>query len=1048
MARDESPAERPDSPPPAEDSDEEGAARGSSRSLRPGERIGAYRVERRLGRGGMGEVFLAFDDRLGRLVAIKRIRHDGPLSDVQRQRFRREARAAARLNHPALVQVFDLVEDDGGDTLVLEYVEGRTLAEMVEAQGPLDPALAVRLGREIALGLQAAHAAGFVHRDLKTENVMVTPAGRVKILDFGLVKSFWREEGKEDSLTAEGLVMGTFHTISPEQVRGGHADARSDLFSLGVLLYELTTSQSPFRGSSHVDSLRRVLTHRPPPLDMTCPGLPRELAALVERLLEKDPRRRPRSALDVAQALEEIAASTGLAAASESAAERTVSDMPTFAGVEQPSVEEALESLGAEEEAERPALQRPGALSPHRQPPTAAGSPGGQQETSPRSAGARQEPGARASGKQQTPGAWPPSAQQGPGAWTPGTAAGAWTPGIQQGPGQQEPVAARPSAGLGPGEGKNPGRPPLWVAAAALLALAAGAGYLLWRSGAGRAAAAAGAGAPVRATFAQLTDLPGSETFPSLSPDGNYFAYCKTAGGRSHIYLQRAGGGNSIDLSRDSPASDTQPAFSSDGQQIAFRSERDGGGIFLMGATGESVRRLTDFNCYNPAWSPDATEVLCATEGVADPAVRTSDSRIWRIDVATGARRLVLEADAVQPSWSPHGRRIAYWGLPGTSGGAGHRVLWTIPADRTSPVGSREAVPLVDDQYLNWSPIWAPDGKYVYFASDRSGAMNLWRVAIDEATGKPLGGPEPLSAPSPWSGLLSISRDGRRIAYATRDGKSNIERVAFDPTAGRVMGPLQPVTQGSRFVRFCDASPDGRWIAFNSTFPQEDLFIVHPDGSGLRQLTNDRYKDRGPVWSPDGSRIAFYSNRSGRYELWIIRPDGSGLEQITSADGPGPTFNPIWSPDGRKLACFLNLRGTALVDLARHPAGRVSTELPPASGTNEGFNATSWSPDGRWLAGSIDGDVVVYSFQSGRYSRLTGHGSFPHWLHDSSRLLYLDEGKLFLLDARTREVQPVLEPPASSAFYWLSIGPADRFLSLVRGSDEGHVWMLTLSSPS
>jgi Tol biopolymer transport system component/predicted Ser/Thr protein kinase len=1008
LARDESLAERPDSPPPAEDSDEEGAARGSSRSLRPGERIGAYRVERRLGRGGMGEVFLAFDDRLGRRVAIKRIRHDGPLSDVQRQRFRREARAAARLNHPALVQVFDLVEDDGGDTLVLEYVEGRTLAEMVEAQGPLDPARAVRLAREIALGLEAAHAAGFVHRDLKTENVMVTPAGRAKILDFGLVKSFWREEGKEDSLTAEGLVVGTFHTIAPEQVRGGHADARSDLFSLGVLLYELTTSQSPFRGSSHVDSLRRVLTHRPPPLDMTCPGLPRELAALVERLLEKDPRRRPRSARDVALALEEIAASSGLAAASESAAERTVSDMPTFAGVEQPGVEaeEALESLGAEEEAAARSLGG--------QQLTAAGSPGGQQR----------------------PGALTPAARQGP---------GTLTPGAQQGPGRQEPGASRPGAGLGPGAGTSGGRPALWIAASALLALAAGAGYLLWRSGTGRAA---GAGAPLRATFAQLTDLPGSETFPSLSPDGNYFAYCKTTGGRSHIYLQRAGGGNSIDLSRDSPAADTQPAFSSDGQQIAFRSERDGGGIFLMGATGESARRLTDFNCYNPAWSPDATEVLCATEGVADPAVRTSNSRIWRIDVATGARGLVLEADAVQPSWSPHGRRIAYWGLPGTSGGAGHRVLWTIPADRTSPVSSREAVPLIDDQYLNWNPVWAPDGKYVYFASDRSGAMNLWRVAIDEATGKPLGEPEPLSAPSPWSGLLSISRDGRRIAFATRDGKSNLEKVAFDPTAGRVMGPLQPVTQGSRFVRFCDASPDGRWIAFNSTFPQEDLFIVHPDGSGLRQLTNDRYKDRGPVWSPDGSRIAFYSNRGGRYELWIIRPDGSGLEQITSADGPGPTFNPIWSPDGRRLACFLDLRGTALVDLGRPLAQRVLAKLPPAGGTNEGFNATSWSPDGRWLAGSIAGDVVVYSFQSGRYSRLTGHGSFPHWLHDSSRLLYLDEGKLFLLDARTREVQPVLEPPASSAFCWLSIGPADRFLSLVRGSDEGHVWMLTLSSPS
>ncbi|HVT14885.1 MAG TPA: protein kinase [Thermoanaerobaculia bacterium] len=994
-------------------------------------------MERGLGRGGMGEVYLAFDDRLGRLVAIKRIRHDGPLSEVQRQRFRREARAAARLNHPAIVQIFALVTagDSGGggasDALVMEYVEGESLAE-VAARGPLDPAVAVRFAREIALGLAAAHAAGFVHRDLKSENVMVTASGAVKILDFGLVKSVWQQDSQsaEQSLTAEGIVLGTFHTISPEQVRGGEADARSDLFSLGVLLYELLTGQSPFRGGSHVESLRRILTHHPPPLATIRPGLPRQLGALVDRLLEKDPRRRPQTARDVAAAFGEIAAlpgigRTGGGGAFASTGEETLSDRPTFPGGAMPGRPGAAE-VGAAE-----AGAGPGELEAE----TGRGDEGVRSRASKGSAGRASE------------------------------AAG--------GP-------ALPSSGTRPegeaGTGAPPaivtGKLPRRLAAAGFAVAVAVAVYLLLRSGPVKSTPPGGTVKPVRATFTQLTDFAGSESFPTISPDGNFFLYTKASGGRSHIYLQRAGGGNQIDLSRDSPASDTHPAFSPDGQQIAFRSERDGGGIFVMGATGESVRRLTDFG-YNPAWSPDGTEVLCASEGVNNPAIRSSESRIWRVTVATGARRQLATDDAVQPAWSPHGWRIAYWGV---ARGSARRVISTIQTDRTGPPRSgtsadhllgrdlpsppapdrgpalsadrAETVALVDDQYLNWSPAWAPDGKYLYFASDRSGAMNLWRLGIDEATGRSLGEPEPLSTPAQWSGLLSISRDGRRIVYATRDGKSNLEKVAFDPAAGQVVGRSQAITEGSRFVRSCDVSPDGSWVAFHSTHPQEDLFVVRQDGSDLRQLTNDRYKDRQPVWSPDGSRLAFYSNRSGRYELWTIRPDGSGLEQITRSDGPGPTYFPLWSPDGRRLSCLLKLHGddvgTALVDLGKPPGERTPDELPVAGGGKDRFTATSWSADGRSLAGTVGPDVVIYSFSSGRTSRLA-KGDLPEWLRDGSRLVYLAEGRLFLIDSRSGVVRLVLEPPANSAFKWVCIGPGDRSFYLVRENEEGHIWMLMLA---
>jgi serine/threonine-protein kinase len=274
------------------------------------ERIGSYRVEKRLGQGGMGEVFLARDERLGRRVAIKRIRH-GTEFDRRSERFRREARAAALLSHPAVVHVYDLIEDGSDLAIVMEYVEGRTLAGLMAAGLP-EPTLVVRLGREIAEGLAAAHAAGLVHRDLKAENVIVTAEGHAKILDFGLARPVVLNEG--DELTTHGAVLGTYHSMSPEQASGAEVDARSDLFSLGVLLYEMLTGRSPFRGANSLDTLRRVITHHPPPVSALRPDLPRGLSDLIERLLAKDREARPQSAAEVARSLDEIAASPALAA--------------------------------------------------------------------------------------------------------------------------------------------------------------------------------------------------------------------------------------------------------------------------------------------------------------------------------------------------------------------------------------------------------------------------------------------------------------------------------------------------------------------------------------------------------------------------------------------------------------------------------------------------------------------------------------------------------------------------------------------------------------
>jgi eukaryotic-like serine/threonine-protein kinase len=270
----------------------------------PPGRIGPYRIEGRLGAGGMGEVFLAWDERLDRAVAVKLIRAGSAHDDRARERFRREARAAARLGHPSIVQVHDILETAEGDAIVLELVEGVPLGHRLR-EGPLELPLALRLAREVASGLAAAHAKGVLHRDLKAENVMLTEDGHAKILDFGLAKRL-EPESDEVTLTREHSVLGTSRSMSPEQARGLPLDVRSDLFSLGTLLYEMFTGRSPFQADTPFETLTRVCTARQAPVRELRPELPEEVSSLVDRLLEKDPTLRPSSARAVEWELERL----------------------------------------------------------------------------------------------------------------------------------------------------------------------------------------------------------------------------------------------------------------------------------------------------------------------------------------------------------------------------------------------------------------------------------------------------------------------------------------------------------------------------------------------------------------------------------------------------------------------------------------------------------------------------------------------------------------------------------------------------------------------
>jgi len=277
-------------------------------TLAAGTRLGPYEILGPIGAGGMGEVYRARDARLGRDVAVKVLRGEPGHTPVQLRRFEQEARLAGSLNHPNVLTLYDVGSHEGAPYLVAELLEGRSLREAL-APGPLPLRKAVEYAQQVARGLAAAHERGIVHRDLKPANLFLTKDGRIKILDFGVAKlthaqPLVEEPSKATTETAEGLVVGTAGYMSPEQVRGHAVDARSDIFALGAVVYEMLSGHRAFSGETAADTLTAILTKDPE--ELSRPGLevPQSLERIVRRCLEKDLTERFQSAKDVAFALE------------------------------------------------------------------------------------------------------------------------------------------------------------------------------------------------------------------------------------------------------------------------------------------------------------------------------------------------------------------------------------------------------------------------------------------------------------------------------------------------------------------------------------------------------------------------------------------------------------------------------------------------------------------------------------------------------------------------------------------------------------------------
>jgi Tol biopolymer transport system component len=277
--------------------------------LQTGARLGPYEILSRLGAGGMGEVYRARDTRLGRDVAIKILPSSFSSDPDRLRRFEQEARAASLLNHPNITAIYDVGTHEGSPYIVSELLEGETLRNRLAA-GAMSSRRATELGLQAARGLAAAHDKGIIHRDLKPENIFVTKDGRVKILDFGLAKLI-RPEPSGSAATEPGVVLGTFGYMSPEQVRGRPADARSDVFAIGAILYEMLAGQRAFHGNSAASTMSAILMREPPELSTTNRRIHPGLERIIRHCLEKNPEERFHSAHDLAFDLEAL---TGVSA--------------------------------------------------------------------------------------------------------------------------------------------------------------------------------------------------------------------------------------------------------------------------------------------------------------------------------------------------------------------------------------------------------------------------------------------------------------------------------------------------------------------------------------------------------------------------------------------------------------------------------------------------------------------------------------------------------------------------------------------------------------
>ncbi|HEV2521582.1 MAG TPA: protein kinase [Candidatus Acidoferrales bacterium] len=839
--------------------------------LKPGAKLGPYEVTVSIGAGGMGEVYRARDIRLNRIVAIKVLPAHLADRTALRERFEREARTVASLNHPHICTLFDIGQQDGIDYLVMEYLEGETLAQrLLKGSLPIDQVLQYAI--EIADALDKAHRKGITHRDLKPGNIMLTKSG-TKLLDFGLAKlkqeitpanmPLSEVPTASDPLTAEGSIVGTLQYMAPEQLEGKEVDARTDIFAFGVVVYEMATGKRAFEGKSQASLMAAILERDPPPMSLLQPMTPPALDRVVKRCLAKEPEKRWQTASDLREELKWIA---------EEGSQITLA--PTAA-------RKRMRALGRRELIIGAGIMLSGAaiagvavwnlkpLPPQPVSRFAVNLPPDQQLA---------------------------SLDSGLGvALSPDGAHLAYV--AHQGDGQQIYLRAMDSLDSKPIPGTEGAANPFFSPDGQWLGFFADQKLKKVSLSGGGALTLGVATVPVGASWSsqgviafatsqvvglqQVPDTGGtpqpltrvgkgenSHRWPEFLPSGEALLFAAIAGPTSRAAVQSIVTGerrNLIQLGMN-------PRYAPSGHLVYAQ------GGSLMAAPFDS-RRLT----FTGAAVPVVEGVLQSlVNGAAQYSFSSTGSLVYVPgDVQSTQTKLVwvsrngseqpLAAPAhayLAPRLSPDGRRVAVGVVEQES----QTWLYDLPRDTLTR--------FTFEGNTNLNPVWTPDGKRIAFLSNKEGPLNpFWQLADGSGGLERLNTSDYNQSPNSWS------PDGQLLAF-----------IELNPTTGYDIWVLR---MGDPPLRSGQASSAG-----SGQGRKAQPFLRTPFNEGAARF------------SPDGRWLAYISDESGRYEIYVQPYPGPGGKWQISTEGG---TEPVWNPNGRELF-YRSAEKMMAVDIATQPS--------------------------------------------------------------------------------------------------------------------------------